>query len=1059
MISRCLCRIFLTTVVLFFVQPSSYAQRIIDKTVKGDIIYTKKGIMDGNLVRTIFKNHGEVADWPNQPSGEWPKGSGHTYVDGIAIIVQTEVNYNGKTFHPLETRYREFMRHDPSGLPWGWEPLPGYANPNQTNPAMSNNRDTWPNHWPDRPSDWDGYWNGFFGKGVMNADLETYFVFDDAADKQYVIENRYFPIPGDTARGGLGLQVANRGFQWSQVLAQDNIFWYYEITNISDYDYPKTLFAQYVDWGIGGVGGSDFNSGAYDTQLDISYSWSELKYGQPGNWSPVGLAAYAFLESPGISTDGIDNDQDGITDERRDNDATVFVTDPSQDRFFTDSVSFKRFYLTSWHPHWLEDENENWRSFTDLNGDGKWDPGEPLNDDVGRDGLSPFDAGYPGPDPDGSEGDGKPEQGEPNFGILDKDESDQLGLTGFNIYPVHQYELHNDEENWVVLNALTPPSEQVLRGVNLANMFASGRFPLRRDQTERFSMALLFGIDKDDLVRRKKTIQQIYNANYRFTKPPDKPRLTAVAGDGKVTLYWDDAAEQTWDPFLQEHDFEGYKIYKSTEPNFLENQLITDAFGKPTFRKPIAQYDLVDKYKGFHPIDVQGAKFYLGNNTGLRHSYVDTDVQNGQAYYYAVVSYDYGYLTTTIKGDVEGIPPSDCASIIKVDPNGNVKQTDINTAVVIPRAPSAGYVPPQIKGEIKHTGPATGRVDFNVINPSRIKDGHTYQLVFSAGGAFFNDTRPRYSIFDMASTTPILKDQQVTIFGQEIPVFDGIIGYVYNDSIPEVDLSKTGWTIGNCNYIVRAELDPTDRFKASNVKYPADFELRFFDHIVDTSQSLYFGAPPPIPTDFSIYNLTENKKAAFMFFDRDNDGKFTTGDEVIIVYGDSAGKPPVRGMNYRTTWSISFYKDTTKPVQIAPKTGDVYKITTRKPFRTGETFTFTVQGEKFDLDRAKSDLERVAVVPNPYVGAASWEPPLLFQTGRGERRVYFIHLPKRCTIRIYTIRGVLVQTLEHDSSNDDGQEPWDLISKDGMNIAYGVYVFHVDAPGIGEKIGRFAVIK
>ena len=36
---------------------------------------------------------------------------------------------------------------------------------------------------------------------------------------------------------------------------------------------------------------------------------------------------------------------------------------------------------------------------------------------------------------------------------------------------------------------------------------------------------------------------------------------------------------------------------------------------------------------------------------------------------------------------------------------------------------------------------------------------------------------------------------------------------------------------------------------------------------------------------------------------------------------------------------------------------------------------------------------------------------------------------------------------------------WDLVSKDGMDIAFGVYIFHVDAPGIGEKIGKFAIIK
>ena len=52
-----------------------------------------------------------------------------------------------------------------------------------------------------------------------------------------------------------------------------------------------------------------------------------------------------------------------------------------------------------------------------------------------------------------------------------------------------------------------------------------------------------------------------------------------------------------------------------------------------------------------------------------------------------------------------------------------------------------------------------------------------------------------------------------------------------------------------------------------------------------------------------------------------------------------------------------------------------------------------------------------------------------------------------------------MDTIEHYGGMNDGAESWDLVSKDGMDIAYGVYVFHVDAKGIGEKIGKFAVIK
>ena len=73
------------------------------------------------------------------------------------------------------------------------------------------------------------------------------------------------------------------------------------------------------------------------------------------------------------------------------------------------------------------DDNHNWSPFTDLNGNGKWDLGEPLNDDLGADGVGPYDLQYTGPDE--GEGDGMPTHGEPNFDETDKDESDQIGLT------------------------------------------------------------------------------------------------------------------------------------------------------------------------------------------------------------------------------------------------------------------------------------------------------------------------------------------------------------------------------------------------------------------------------------------------------------------------------------------------------------------------------------------------------------------------------------------------------------------------------------------------------
>ena len=1061
----------------------AFSQRLVDKN-KGDHNQTKKGFMDGNLVETVYYNFGEVADWLNVPtkSGVWPKGTNHTYVDGVAIIVQAEAEApDGTIIHPLETNYYEFTRFErATGVTYGWWPLPGYANPFQSSPARSDKPNTWPDNWPDRPGDWDGIWNGFFGKGVQNADVETYFVFDDDEDREYILKHNFQPDAEDPTRGGLGMQVRARGFQWSQVLAEDVIFWLYEITNMSTTDYEKTLFAQYVDWGIGGHDNSSNNAGDYNELLDISFSWSTVPFGSPGNWSPVGLSAYAFLESPGISDDFKDNDLDGLTDERRNNEAVNFIDDPLNDPFlvnvFQDTTNFREFYGYSWTPHWDADENGNWRSFTDFDKNGEWNEGEPLNDDVGTDGVGPFDEDYTGPDSDGTEANGYPDQGEPNFGILDKDESDQLGLTGFLIFPVHTpYDLDNDEENWGALSALPEPHGQSLVGVNLANFFSSYLFHLfgrntystitgeiqEMGETERFSMALIFGIDQGDIFRRKRTVQQIYNANYRFAKPPDKPIVKAIAGDKRATLYWDNRAELTFDAFFQKFNFEGYRIYRSTEPNFLENKLITDAFGKATFRKPIAQFDLVDGVKGLHPIDVNGASFNLGNDTGLKHSYIDTTVQNGQTYYYAVVAYDQGFTTTTIEGEFLGIPPSETTSIIKVDISGEV-ETDINTAVITPRAPAAGYVSPEID-LVPPQGPGTGTVSINVLDPDSLKDNHTYRLEFENFSAFHDNPNPNYRLVNYTTRDTLIELTSIKSEEEQTPVLEGFAIDIKNDASVFIDNANTGWRSGDSNYLVRVGFDSrfAPAYQSKRVSYPADFEITFKEKGEGDLSFPATSFSQPQASNITVKNLTEGiEHFQFIFRDVNNDSIFNAADAIFFVAGDSAGKPATSFSDLRVGWSVSFIKDTTlaESEQRLPQPGHIFKVVTTKPFRTGESFEFTTKAPSFDREQAKSELDNIAVVPNPYVGAASWEPQTT-NVGRGERRIYFINLPSQCTILIYTMSGHLVQTLEHNSTLNNGQEAWNLVSRDGMDIAYGVYVYHVDAPNIGSKIGKFAIIK
>lgn len=1046
-------RILLALIVLTaFCSAEVLGQRAPDPNT-GDARYRRQGIMDGNLVRTIFINWGEIAHWPDQPSGEWPKGSGHSYLDGVALVVQARtINNKGQVIYPMETQYREFVDKGPKDELWGWAPLPGYFNPRADKPAMSNDPTTWPVHWPDKPSDWDGFWNGFFGKGVTNADLESYFVFDDDPDEEW----DFYPDPDDTSRRGLGLEVATRLFQWSQVLAEDVLFAIYFITNEGKTSYDSTYYCFYIDWGVGGTDDSSDDTGNYNLKLDIAWAWDWDGFGTPGRWSPVGVAGFAFLESPGIKYDGRDNDDDGLIDERRDDPGPGVWLD-TYPHGATDPDAFREAFNREPRPHWSADEDMDWMPFEDLNGNGRWDIGEPLHDDVGEDGLGPFMDGYLGPDR--GEADGMPTPGEPNYSFLDKDESDQIGLTGFRIFPVHTYELWNEEQNWEVFVSAPQPKDALQVTANLGMFFSSGPFPLHPGQTENYSMALIFAEDADDLARTKKTVQQIYNADYRFAKPPEKPTLTAIPGDDKVILLWDTRAEKSWDPFLQAYDFEGYRIYRSTEPEFLETKVITDAYGRLTFRKPIAQFDLQNGIKGLHPIDVEGVKFNLGSDTGLRHVFIDTDVQNGQTYYYAVVSYDRGLVDTSATGEIEGIAPAECASVIKTDIAGNV-QTDVNTAVVVPNPPSAGYVAAGLQDPgLVHEGPGTGSMRVQFVIADSVVDNARYLVLFDDTSRFHNSGVPFYSLYRIVSTdTTLLFDRLAVWEETESPLFDGIVVNLLNDPRVEVDYTRSGWLVGSCNYKTYVDFDPL--FVSANpamhhaTAYPADYEIRFSDKVeAKSARKLGF---PETPVKFSVWNVTEAVPAQFFFRDVVKDSTLTpdSGEGITIFIDD-----PLSAWKVTATWRLTFEADSLKPVTIPPAPGDIFRIATTKPFRKGERFEFQVSAPKYDRTVARSMLDQVIVVPNPYVVGNSWEPRSPYRFGRGERRIQFLNLPPKCTIRIYTVRGQLVDTIYHDAPVSYGAETWDLVSKDGQDIAYGIYLYHIDAPGIGSTTGRFAVIK
>ncbi|HCP40477.1 MAG TPA: hypothetical protein DIT65_01675, partial [Cryomorphaceae bacterium] len=94
-----------------------------------------------------------------------------------------------------------------------------------------------------------------------------------------------------------------------------------------------------------------------------------------------------------------------------------------------------------------------------------------------------------------------------------------------------------------------------------------------------------------------------------------------------------------------------------------------------------------------------------------------------------------------------------------------------------------------------------------------------------------------------------------------------------------------------------------------------------------------------------------------------------------------------------------------------------------------------------------SALETIRVVPNPYYGYSAYEGSQL------DNIVKITNLPETCTISIFSTSGTLVRQLRKDNSLTFIE--WDLKNTYNVPIASGVYIIHVDAGALGEKVVKW----
>ncbi len=1051
---------------------------VVPQDQRGSEDYVRQGTHDANRIRTLFFNYGMAGNYTDNPdytifhSMEWPKGSLENYSDGVTpfVLAKLQESANGQLqdFYIMETGYRERQEINPNtGRQQRFNPRPGYLqlDPNINigrSPAVSYDPRTWPDSWPDKVNDpddpgWTGSWNGYFGKRP-NADQESYCVYDD----DYYGKWNFYPDSRDNTRRGMALKVDQRGFQWANIQSRDVIFWHYDISNegTTNYSY-NVIFGLYMDSGIGGsslspfdlVYESDDDNAFYDTTngLDLVYTWDYNGHGQFGN---TGYLGYAYLETPGNPIDGIDNDEDGIVDEQRDSGPGQKIVGQGDIIAYLaanyDTTRLNRFANFRLRPAlqrgvwWTGDEDLDWT----------------LNNDTGADGVfGTFDTG---------ENDSIPTLGEPNFDRTDLNESDQIGLTGFKlnrirvgaggIGPTDDIIFYMDAKQWprVLYDKWTGPNPfeniQGVRNYNIGFLFASGPFFLGTAKTERFSLALAFGSDLYQMTKTVQIVQTIYDANYQFATPPPLPTLKAYAGDGFVNLTWDNAAEDAFDPITNTNDFEGYKIYRSSDESFLDPQVVYDAQGLGPLGpgKALAVFDLNDGILDYSNVSVEGLQFYFGTDSGVKHTFKDTTVVNGQRYFYAVTSYDRGI-------ELLNVYPSESAISVNQTLRGGIILPK-NVVIVYPNAQAPGYKPGTYTDLTHAEGAGQGTVQLEIPNPDLVPKNHTFEIRFTSPKDSIRASS--YELFDVTNgmnDTVFVGGKDLLALGRG-PVGLGILPIIFTSPNLEPDTLNSGFLPSSqTNMVLKTRISSTSTpANAERLLYPADYSIIFDDVVLDTSKSTI--GVPAVPTKFKITGTTKTGitfPVDFRFFDSDGNQTISRGNEYIeILSKNSADKVlPVWRITVDTVNGPKYANS------IFPKKGDIYQLAISVPFSKNDVFTFVTDSSFIDMAQQTAEYNtKPYVVPNPYLGMASFEQAPYAQSGRGDRRIEFRGLPVNAVVRVFTITGELVKTLNQNTGFQN-YIAWNMRSKDNLEIAPGLYIFHVEAPGVDDYIGKFAVIK
>jgi len=586
--------------------------------------------------------------------------------------------------------------------------------------------------------------------------------------------------------------------------------------------------------------------------------------------------------------------------------------------------------------------------------------------------------------------------------------------------------------------------------------------------------------------------QFAYDNLFVLPSPPPSPNVKVAQLDRQIVLNWgwDEKSVNSIENFNSAgFSFEGYNVYQLPSPNASLSEAVK-----------IATYDLVNDVTVIldRTIDPKTGVLLLvpvqtGSNSGIKR-YIDlkTDyirqrpLVNGQTYYYAVTAYAYNPDPTSPFRALESTPV---------------------VLAVTPQSPPPGTRYYGTVGDTltvtRKSGKSDGQVVAILVDPS-ITTGHTYQVRFDNAGNWFvvdvNENKVKASSSNQSGDDayPVVDGVLVKVMGPPLEGKEWLVTQGAADRWFTAAPSAHGELLFGGAY-----LGPN--FTGSSVA-PGDFksvEIRF------TPKTAYDDANGNGKYDLGekyYFDVTKGQKA-FFYRTWNNDTYEGFFDVPFQVYDIENPAQPrqlnvvVRDRNANLQWDISDAAEEVTPYEYVwilddnydptgtrwnPSTGtgfmtngsnhSAYPVLwalwlgqrgTREPYGAdvtiqlipnrvntpADTFQYVTQKPTIgDIQLAKEDVEKINAFPNPYYGFN------LMETDRLVKYITFNHLPKKATIRIFNLAGVLVRTIYKD---DDTQfARWDLRNEHNLPVASGIYIAHIDMPEIGKtKIVKLMIVQ